>query len=243
MDVEMNNSNIFIWMDQSVCSVRQKDVRAYCTWVEERLVPSFGNWDEEQERVGSAYLARMEKFFNPEVHDPYDFYESAHEFSIDYCLTLAEVNSYMMGMAISGLYHLWERQVLEHLEREISNYTNDYVPPKNWKQICEYFINFSTDLSTLPFFECLDELRLVTNVAKHGVGISFEELKKRKSLILEEVHATNEEPVMGGKYSMLRAPIYPRLEHFLIYKEAVLLFWSYDFWRERGDRLYYAGAM
>jgi len=29
--------------------------------------------------------------------------------------------------------------------------------------------------------------------------------------------------------------------HFLKYKEAVLLFWDYDFWREHGERLCYAG--
>lgn len=224
-----------------MCSVRQKDVQAYCTWVEERLVPSFGNWEQEEERAGSSYLARMEKIFNPDIHDPYDFYESAHEYAVDHCLILAEVNSYMMGMAISGLYHLWEKQVLNHLEKEIERYTDDYKPPRNWKDICKYFKKFSTDLCSLPFFENLDELRLVTNVAKHGGGGSLKELKTRNSLILEEVHAADEMPLTGGKHSMLGAPIYPRIEHFLRYKEAVLLFWSHEFWKEHGDRLYYAG--
>lgn len=237
----MKNSDIFIWMDNSVCSIRQKDVRAYCTWVEERLVPSFGSLDEELERAGTSYLAGVEKFFNPDTDDPGEFYERAHDHAIDHCLILAEVNSYMMGMAISGLYHLWEKQVLEHIEREIRHYTENYKLPTKWDEICKCFDEFSTDLYRLPFSACLEELRLVTNVVKHGAGKSLQWLIASESSILDEIYKAHDIPATGGKYSMLRAPIYPRIEHFLKYKEAVLLFWDYEFWREHGERLCYAG--
>ena len=235
----MENNRIFIWMDPTVCELRQEDIRAYCRWVEERLVPSFGNWDEEEKSAGDRYLDRMAQYFDPDSHDPSDFYEGAYDHAINHCLVLAEVNSYMMAMAISGLYHLWEKQVLKHLEKEVGRYVEEYKPPRNWDKVCEYFSAFSTDLCSLPFSPCLEELRLVTNVAKHGSGQSLEWLKAGESDILSEVHATNEMPITGGEFSMLRAPIYPRLEHFIRYKEAVLNFWNYDFWKKYGERRYY----
>ncbi len=235
----MGNNRIFIWMDPTVCELRQEDIRAYSQWVEERLVPSFGNWDEEEENAGNRYLNRMAQYFDPESHDPADFYEGAYDHAIDHCLVLAEVNSYMMAMAISGLYHLWEKQVLQHLKKELGRYQDNYTSPRNWNEICDYFSAFSTDLNSLPFSHQIEELRLVTNVSKHGSGPSLKRLQASGSDILNESHATNEMPITGGEYSMLRAPIFPRLEHFLRYKEAVLNFWSYDFWKKYGDKRYY----
>ena len=236
----MENNTIFIWMDPTVCKHRQEDIRAYCQWVEERLVPSFGNWDDEEKSAGDNYLDKTAQFFNPDVHDPDEFYESAYDHAINHCLVLAEVNSYMMAMAISGLYHLFEKQVIELLKKEVGRYKK-FEPPRTWDKICDHFSKFSTDLCLLPFSPCLEELRLVTNVAKHGLGNSLELLKASESSILNEVHATNEMPVTGGVYSMLKAPIYPCLDHFLRYKEAVLHFWSYDFWKEYGEKRYYIG--
>jgi hypothetical protein len=234
----MSTNDVFIWMNPWVCRSRQDDVRAYSVWVEERLVPSFGTWDDEEERARDDYFASMS---NLEYHDVGAVYEDAYEHAIDHCLIHAEVNSYMMAMAISGLYHLWEKQVLEHLEREISRYTEHYKPPKNWSEICEYFAKFSTDLYSLPFSLCMEELRLVTNISKHGIGDSFDWLRASDSDILNEATPTNEMLVTGGMYSMLRAPIYPRVEHFLRYKQAVLMFWDYEFWRRHGEKLYHAG--
>lgn len=237
----MVNKDVFIWMDSFVCNLRQRDILAYCSWVEERLFLSFGTWEEEQQRAGDAYLERASQNFDPEFHDPGDFYEAAYEHSVEHCLKLAEVNSYMTGMAISGLYHLWEKQVLNHLEREIIRYVDKYQSPTKWEGICDVFKIFSVDMYSMPFSACLEELRLVTNVVKHGVGDSLQWLIASESSILGEAYASNEQPLTGGSYSMLGAPIYPQVDHFLKYKKAVLLFWDYEFWREYGERLYYVG--
>ncbi len=175
-----------------------------------------------------------------EYYDPSDEYDEI----ICQCLQAAEVNGYMIGVSISGLYHLWEKQVMDHLRNEINKdwlLHEEYklMPDKyylrNWTDILNLFKSYSTDLTKMPFYEGLDELRLIANSIKHGNGDSYRTLCQRGHGILKPYGTESDLPLNSGSHSLIRVELYPRKEHFTKFKEAALAFWDFDFWHSIGE--------
>ena len=143
------------------------------------LFRSISSWDVEEDKAIQDFEKMSSHTFNPERDDPDDFYDSGHEWVISQCLQIAEVNGYMVGVAIAGLYHLWEKQVVLYLKKELRHdwVIEDRKLPQKWNQIVETFKAYSTNFDDLPFYPELNELRLVANTVKHGHGVSYKELE------------------------------------------------------------------
>lgn len=240
----MSDERRCIDMSFGYCIPFYEDLKVYCSWVEERLIPNFGDYEIEFERAREGFLDNPETPYNPQIYIDYDDYEEdAYDHAQGYISVLAQTNGYMLGMAIAGLYHMWEKQLIQHLEEEMPDalYSNLRVPT-NWEGIKRVFKAHSTPFEELPFYDDLNELRLVTNVAKHGSGSSFKRLQSIEADILSMQDQRVEFPTTGGTYSLLRADIYPREEHYQRYKKAVLDFWDFHFWKNIGEIRYFNGG-
>jgi hypothetical protein len=226
---------IFLYMDGSVCEINRGQIVSYSKWVEDRLSPSFGDWESE---VESEYNKMEESKSTLCCREGYDFsrdMEDEYEQAISHALNIAEVNSYMLAMAIVGLYHIFEKQVVCHIYKELSNYKfKKMVKIKVWEDVVNVFRCFSTDLKSYSFYDDLDELRLFSNAVKHGPGPAFIDLQKLKADIL--INSNEGECLSGGKHTLLNVDVYPNMKHFTKYKKSVLGFWDEGFWRSIGDR-------
>lgn len=92
-------------------------------------------------------------------------------------------------MWISTLYQFWEQQVRKFIYEEVSM-THKFIDKKGkevlFKDFCtkgiddieEEFLEFGQDLEKFPCWIKIYELRLLTNVIKHGDGWSATRLKE-----------------------------------------------------------------
>ena len=112
--------------------------------------------------------------------------EEANEYQID----LDTVRDQLIGLATSGIYHLWEQRIKKILlrkqailglnQRQIRN-----VKGGKFKDISDIIIACRWNLEAEPFYIRLNELRLIANTVKHGDGQSCEELHQlRQDLFL-----------------------------------------------------------
>jgi hypothetical protein len=229
------DEKVFLYMDGSVCKINSSQIVSYSKWVEERLLPSFGDWESEVESEYNKIVEARRSLFRQDDCRFNSNIDADYEQAIGHSLNIAEVNSYMLAMAIVGLYHIFEKQVVSHIYKELNHYTFKGMNEiKTWENVVHIFKCFSTDVKSFNFYDDLNELRLVSNAIKHGPGSAFQSLQMLKADILK--YYPREEYVSGGEYSLLQVDIYPDVRHFIKYKNTVLKFWDEDFWSGIGER-------
>lgn len=227
-------SDIILYFDHSACSVYQSEINA-CTRYYQRLIfDNIQSWeseyDLESKRIDKIFAAN----FDPDHDDPASIYETINELSLEHASTIAEINSYLVGMAIVGIYHLWERQAIDFLIRELRHYTTTETRFSTFKDIVYVLSEFSTPPDKIPQYKELNELRAIANTIKHGPGKSNDELKRLDLDILYDLECSI--PLLGGEHSLLRVNIHPRIDHFVRYSKAILSFWDHGAWQDIGDR-------
>lgn len=150
----------------------------------------FANIEEEAKEVANKYYKESGINFNPDYHDQGDFAEAAWEKGIEYLEAMALMDYTTKLSMISTLYQFWEQQVRNFLYTEIKHSRStpidkdgNEIPYKkfclNIGKINDCFLKFGQDLKQLNSWDTIDELRLLTNVIKHGDGDSAVSLAKR----------------------------------------------------------------
>lgn len=247
----------FIYFDSPTCRMYSQEVIDYSQWVEKRLIPCFCDSETEYEKISDEYIQQREITFDPDTEGPFDATEDAHYVALESAQITAEINAYMLGMAIAGLWHLFEKQLMEFLEMELKTNGLENKKKFQYEDAKKKLKKFGIDMENLPCSSDINTLRLITNTIKHGEGHSYEELKKTKSDIIpssvlncEKQNFLSLLPIKKkeyfdenfnfsyGKCTMLRVHLCPRLHHFDKFKNALLLFWNADYWRQRGDKQY-----
>jgi hypothetical protein len=107
----------------------------------------------------------------------------AHDNAIGYYALLAELRQQVILGALAGLYHRWEKELRDFIERE-SRY--DVQKAKLMKvawhgpitDIFDLLTQFGWDVRSQPFFPRIDACRPIVNVFKHGKGRSLEDLNR-----------------------------------------------------------------
>jgi hypothetical protein len=100
------------------------------------------------------------------------------------------VREQVTGLAIAGLYHLWERCLKEFLVGEVKHCEKlahedheklrGHIRKSNFIDLKNILQQLSWSIDPEDFYADLDILRLVTNVIKHGDGDSCKKLLKRE---------------------------------------------------------------
>jgi hypothetical protein len=104
--------------------------------------------------------------------DPESLAEAAHERGLRFYESLSDLKQQVILGALAGLYHQWEKELREFIERELMH---DLTPDAAAKYAWVGHIGAVFDLSTEfgwpvrndPFFPMIDACRLVVNVYKH----------------------------------------------------------------------------
>jgi hypothetical protein len=158
--------------------------RFYVEQAHKRLLSQFDNIHDEAEQAEKEFLDSMSQHFDPDRHDPADFYEAAHDKSIEFYQLLNDMHGRTRLSVVAGMYHEWDKKLREWMAREMRNWCASAAVIKAlWlpdiARVFDLLASFGWDVKTsIPNFDKLNAMRLVVNVFKHGEGSSFDELKK-----------------------------------------------------------------
>jgi hypothetical protein len=148
-----------------------------------RLLSQFSEEDirKEADEEGERYLKEHEHLFDPERHDPEDFYEAAGDHLIDHYQMLSDMRDNVRLSIMAGLFHEWEKSLRQWLVDEIRHWhlgkdLQDAIWKKSFASLMDLLENFGWKVRKSPWFNDLDACRLVVNVFKHGNGPSLSEL-------------------------------------------------------------------
>jgi hypothetical protein len=159
-------------------------VRAYSSGFADRVLPGFQDIEAEADAACEAYFeSRMNQVASEDGPwgDEGAVAEDAEEHGLRVYTDLEFVRQQVTGLAIAGLYHLWERLVKEFLETSFRA-VDPPVSPKavrgaNFKVVVAWLRErFGWDIEAEGFFADLDQLHLVANVVKHRDGDSCKAL-------------------------------------------------------------------
>jgi hypothetical protein len=216
-----------LWLSFDEWSARMYEARtvAYCELLESRILPIFDDIEGEKQRVATAVLT----WPGWGEDDSESAFEAAHESGTDAALQFMELRSVYAATGVSGLFHLFEKQLYEHLNRELEGHLDR--PINTWVNVRNLFEAFNKKNGT-PSTELLDtleapdlrELRLVANAIKHGPGRSLQELVYINAPVVDS--ARLEEDFTVGPYSILGVSISIHPEDIERYRNAALGFWS-----------------
>src|SRR6185312_11195078 len=101
--------------------------------------------------------------------------EAAYEHAFDAAIQFMEMRSVFLTTGVSGLFHLFERQLYRHLNKELAAWLQ--TPITEWRDVAFIIPKFDGKwgrlhpcLNLVEAFRDpdLQELRLVANAVKHG---------------------------------------------------------------------------
>lgn len=152
----------------------------YVECVENKLLPAFGNVDEEASKHGEEEYERLSEWAGPD-DDPAQVAEWAQDNALRHYETLRDIQQGLLNLLAAALYHQWEQQLLflyrrellpPHLENDPGQLTRDHA--------VKAFANRGIDITKFSTWESMEELRLVANVVKHAEGRSADDLRRKR---------------------------------------------------------------
>lgn len=219
----------FLWFDKDKCELHQSQINSYGNGVVSRLLESFSKLEDETEIYKNNLLEKTN--FDPNI-DPYEVAQWVEDKSISHFQGLIEVRDTLFAFAVVGLYHLWEKQVIGFLKFEISHVN---ITPKieRWDCIKSNFVNYGIDLKTFPYYEKLNELRLISNAIKHGEGRSLNDLM---DLYPNYFKIKPDCFVLPTGDYQLGPEIFFHISDFRKFTDAISSFWNFDYWKQKNER-------
>jgi hypothetical protein len=200
--------------------------RFYVEQAKKRLLTRFDNIEAEATQARDDCLNDMSEFFNPDIHDPSDFYDASFNKGFEFYELLTEMRDNTRLSVVAGMFHQWDKKLRDWLVREVMHWhRGDNLTGAIWKanfeDVMGFLGAFGFDCHNSLYFQQLDAMRLVVNVFKHGDGDSFKALKSSFPEFLGE--ALEAERLFGfADYTDLRVTD----EQVARFSEAILDFWG-----------------
>lgn len=163
---------------------RQSLIDGHSFYVEQarkRLLSQFEAIEADADRAAEEWLQQSGQYFDPDRHDPGDFYEAARDVGIEFYRLLSDLREQTRLSVVAGMFHEWEKQLRDWLVREIQRWhsgtnVSTRVWSANFDEIAELLESFGWRVRSRNYYRKLDACRLVVNVYKHGKGKSFVDL-------------------------------------------------------------------
>jgi hypothetical protein len=201
----------------------------YVEQARKRLLSQFDDIEAEAEKASEEWLERSSARFDPDRHDPGDFYEAANEAGIKFYGLLSDMGDQTRLSVVAGMFHEWDKQLRDWLVREIQHWhRGDGVSSKIWSadfgKIADLLESLGWKIRARDYFAKLDACRLVVNVYKHGAGKSLDELKQKYREYLDDPFSG-----FGGTFSDIEYRDHTHLkvndEQFQAFADAIVAFW------------------
>ena len=195
-----------------------------------RLLSQFEDIEAESDKAAEDWLQRRSGNFDPDRHDPGDFYEAAHEAGIEFYGLLSDMRDQTRLSVVAGMFHEWDKQLRDWLVREIQHWhRGDAAALKVWSansvQIGDLLESVGWSVCSADYFRTLDACRLVVNVYKHGKGNSLDDLKQKYPEYLHDPFSG-----LGGTFSDVEYRDHTHLkvndDQFQAFSDAIVAFWQ-----------------
>lgn len=212
---------------------RQSLIKGHLFYVEQarkRLLSQFENIEADADQAAEEWLEQSGQHFDPDRHDPGDFYEAANDVGIEFYGLLSDMRMQTRLSVVAGMYHQWDKQFREWLAREIGHWHRGgnavaEVWSKDFGKIADLLESLGWDIRSKDYFRTLDACRLLVNVYKHGEGTSLTDLKQRFPEYLEDPFKG-----AGGAFSDTRYRDHTHLQvsddQLQAFSDAILAFWK-----------------
>ena len=212
---------------------RQSLIAAHLFYVEQarkRLLSQFEDIEAEADRAAENWLRQKSEKFDPDRHDPSDFYEAANDAGIEFYALLSDMRDQTRLSVVAGMFHEWDKQLRDWLVREIQHWHHgDAAAMRVWSadfpQIAELLESLGWLIGSTEYFQRLDACRLVVNVYKHGKGKSLDDLRLRYPEYLNAPFGKT-----GGMFSNVDYRDHTDLkvcdEQLQAFSDAIVAFWQ-----------------
>lgn len=209
---------------------RQHLIASHVFYVEQshkRLLSQFNNMESEAEKFSEELLENSSKYFDPDRHEPGDFYEMAYDEGIEFYQLLEDMKNRTYLSVVSGIFHEWEKQLRGWMLNEISHWhQGEEVKKAIWRanfiEIIKFFETLGWSIKSRGYYASLDRCRLVTNVFKHGEGGAFNVLKSKHPEFISTVKMDGMTFIEFSDYSDLKID----KKHIAEFSEAIIDFWN-----------------
>ena len=227
----MQEPHLSIAFGGCVYSYFAPDIESYCDILLNRIDPIFEDVEGEQERVASNFLEAAASWYGDDYDSAVD---AAFDHARDHALQFMEMRAVFLATGVSGLFHLFEKQLYKHVNKELKRWLAS--PIAEWRDLVELIPKFDRkwnksqpclDLLNAFCDNDLNELRLVANVVKHGdTGPSYKQLLRDKACVVDPARLKNDWTV--GPYSIFNVNLSVQADDVRRYRDAVLRFWKID---------------
>ncbi|MCG8400303.1 MAG: hypothetical protein MJA84_01760 [Firmicutes bacterium] len=207
-----------------------KEHSFYIEQAQSRLLSQFDDIESEADRAAEEWLEEGNRHFDPDHHDPSDFYEAANDAGIEFYELLSDMKEQTRLAIVAGMFHRWEKRLRDWLVQETQHWhRGESVKWKIWSVSFGDIIDFlectGWKIRKEAYHSKLDSCRLIVNVYKHGDGTSVDELRKRYPIYLSGPSAAYDHSFSDASYrdySHLRVTD----EHLQSFAKAIKDFWQ-----------------
>ncbi len=178
-----------IYLHITTRNIFKSTIFSYQKVLNDRLFSNFENIEIEAEKYASDYYNELGKQPANDTIDMSDIADIALDKSIEFYEELSYVKYAFTATCISGIYHIWEQQVRKFLYDELRHdFSIDFSEfcNKGIEDIKKIFYRFNLNIEKLKCWPKLDELRLLSNVIKHGDGKSLKALKSSNEKLFKK---------------------------------------------------------
>lgn len=208
--------------------------------LENRLLPTFDGIEAEATALQEkTYNDLISTPFDPDRIDECDMATAAFEAGYKHYSGMDSVRQALINSFAPMLYHTWEQQLLAFHRKEV-------LHPKEERKnkflrvdvLQTRLMDKGFDITQLPTWSTIDELRLLANTVKHADGGSGDLIKARRPELFEPNRAKAEIVAMPFLYTpsvyrpMSGEDLYLTMDDLRTYGRATI-----DFWNEFSDAL------
>lgn len=176
-------------------------VEAYNEDLFRDVLKAFDNLDERAHEKGNEFY---NNYPANEYTDPADVADWARDHSYSWWDTMNSLRQSMVNLLAAGLYHLVEQQLgalsLDRGYERVSDTKCEVV--RRW-----YSDNLGIDLTSLPSWGAIDELRLVANSVKHAEGGSARQLRESRPDLFQNPAFADIRAEMGSRWLGRQEPL------------------------------------
>ena len=231
-------NQLSIAFDSSSYRFFAPDIVRYTEILLKRVAPIFDDLDGEEERAAKEVLDHPG--WGPDDYEA--AIVTANDHGRDAAIQLMEMKSVFLATGVSGLFHLFERQIYRHLNKELRDWIKN--PINQWRDVENLVPKFrqrwkkeGEDLAFVEAFQHPDliELRNVANAVKHGEGSAYKQLLSMKAQVVSPLRLAEDWTI--GPFSILDVNISIIPGDVERYQNAILRFWRLEgtYWANRSS--------
>ena len=199
----------------------------YVEQAHKRLLSQFQNMEAEADKYGEEWLNSHSHNFDPDRHDPANFYEQAYDESIAFYQMLDDMLNRTRLSVVAGIFHEWDKQLRGWILTEINHWHHgDEIRKVIWKanfgDIIDFMEAFDWSIRSRSYYTSLDKCRLVVNAYKHGNGNALESIKTQHQEFIETFGNTDFFYLKYADHTHLKVDG----AHITEFSDAIIEFWK-----------------